>query len=520
MRRAVPSSLVAALFAAGCSDSLPLIAADAEPAPPGPAAIGRGVRVFSGTAATLSSSRSCTAAQGEKSDRWCAFVGLSSEFEHNLFVVNVSAVVAGVPVSCDAPDPNCLLLTNHVSGSTQDLHPTFFGGDTLVYYDISLTPWVWRPGWDAGRLLASGGDTHDMLLCTPAPDGTAVACLAMPFDRPDLSIVLAELYAGAADGVSEPLLEHVDTVIAATSADTDQVHRFGFGAYFDGYFAWSSRETAEGEELLNLSHVDAPASGAMVAADVHKWQPSANGKSWSWLRAVNSFGVGTLQTAPFPSGEPATDLLDGVFAFDANRNGSLVALTHENHAVSILDPVGAPGQQVLLDDEARRLVSVSDQGHVAYAKGFVSRGLADLAVSSLDGKHACVLEESSTVLLSSVYFSPAGKSAIWARQTPEGFDSYHSRLADCGTETIATGVVMLAWLDASHAVFIDDFDQERTTGSLRVQRIGRNDMLHPDPPTLIAEHAGTIATLGPGLLLYVVQAGTEDDGAYVRAVAD
>jgi hypothetical protein len=520
MRRAVPFSLVGALFAVGCSDALPLVEADAGPTPPGPAALGRGVRVFSGTAATLSSRRSCTAAEGEDDDRWCAFVGLGPEGEHNLFVVNVSAVVAGVAVSCDAPDPNCLLLANHVEGSTEDLHPTFFGGDTLVYYDRGLIPYAWRPEWQVGRLLASGGDTHDMLLCTPAPDGKVVACLAMPLDRPDPSIVLGELYAGAAEGASEPLLEHVDTVIAATSTDTDQVHRFGFGAYLDGHVAWSSRATADGEEVLKLSRADAPANESTVASDVHKWQPSADGRSWSWLRATNGFGVGTLQTAPFPSGEPATDLLDGVYAFKANRSGSLVALTYERRAVSIPDPVAAPDEQVLLDGDVSKLVALSDQGHVAYAKSFVTDGVGDLVVSSLDGQLACGLEPSASVLLSSVFFSSTGKAAVFARSTADGFDAYHARLADCGSTRFASAVVMLAWLDARHAVFVDDFDPERATGSLRVQKLGHDDRLHPDAPTLIAEQAGTIATLGPGLLLYVIQAGTDDDGAYVRALED
>jgi len=519
MRHSASLSIAATLFTAGCGDSLPLIGESTGPeGPTGPVAIGRGVRIFSGVAGTLSTRRSCTAEEGEKGDRWCAFVGLSSENEHNLFVVNVSQVVAGVPVSCGAPDPNCLLLTNHVSGSTEDLHPNFFGGDTLVYYDRALTPYAWRPGWQAGRLLANGEGILDMTLCTPAADGMAVACLAIPFDQPDTSIVLAEIYAGAAEGASEPLLEHKDDVIAATSTDTDQVHRFGFGAYFEGHVAWSTRETPDGEERLKLSRVDAPANEVAVASDVHKWQPSADGKSWTWLRGVNGFGVGTLQTARFPDGSSATDLLVGVHAFEANRSGSLVALTHENDAVAIRDPVGAPGEQVLIDGDVRKIMTVSDQGQVAYAKGYVNRGLSDLAVSSLSGARSCVLEASPVALLSSVYFSPQADTLIWARSTADGFDAFHSSLSDCSTATVASGVVMLAWMGAEHVVFIDDFDQDRSTGSLRFSSVGRGGKLRADPPTLIAEHAGPIATVGPGLLLYVQQSGTEDDGAYVRAL--
>ena len=77
---------------------------------------------------------------------------------------------------------------------------------------------------------------------------------------------------------------------------------------------------------------------------------------------------------------------------------------------------------------------------------------------------------------------------------------------------------MLAWTKGGHAVFVDDFDPDHTTGSLRFQKTSQNAKLHADPPTLIAEQAGTIATIGPDLLLYVIQAGTDDDGAYVRAL--
>jgi hypothetical protein len=99
----------------------------------GPAGTGGGVRVFGGAAGTLSAARSCTHEPGADGDRWCAFIGRSSEGDHNLFAVNVSQVKAGVPVACGSEDPNCLLLTDHVEGSSADFHPSFFQGDTLVY---------------------------------------------------------------------------------------------------------------------------------------------------------------------------------------------------------------------------------------------------------------------------------------------------------------------------------------------------------------------------------------------------
>jgi hypothetical protein len=254
MRRSALSSFVAAALVVACGgerkaetegDNWPGEAA-------GPAGMGLGVRVFSGTAATLSASRSCTAEEGAEGDRWCVFIGLSSSGEHNLFALNVSQVIAGVPVSCDTPDPNCLLLTNHVLGSSADFHPSFFAGDTLVYYDETLTPRVWRPGMAGGRVLASRATTLDIAFCTPASRGLAVACLGVPSEQPDTSILAADLYVGAADGESEPLLAPVDSVIVASLADTETVQRFALGSPASGYVAWSSRETTDGPEVLKV----------------------------------------------------------------------------------------------------------------------------------------------------------------------------------------------------------------------------------------------------------------------------
>jgi hypothetical protein len=518
MQRAKPFCFAVALLACGSDPAKTDTGANNWPeATSGPAGTGPGVRVFSGTAATLSGGTSCTTEAGAEGDRWCIFIGLSGEGEQNLFVVNVSQITAGTPVTCDAPDPNCLLLTPKIGGSAADWHPTVFAGDTLVYYDHLLTAYVWRPGMEAGRVLASRDGTNDIAFCTPAPRGTTVACLSIPFEQPDGELVAAELLAGAADSENEPPLTRIDSVIAGTWADSAKVHRFAFASPAPGYIAWSSRQTAEGPEILKVQHVDDPASQLTVATDVHEWNLSADGSAWLWLSAANELGIGTLQTALFPDGAYPTDVLFNVREYGLTRDGSLVSRTLDNEAISVPDPIGAPHEHVWLDSDVGKLVTLSDQGDVAYVKSTENGAITDLRVSSLDGARSCVLEPSANFSQKAIHFAPGSGTVLWARANTEGYDAYHSRLEDCSSVTLSPNVVVLGWIGSAHAIFIDDFDADSASGSLRYRRIGRDGTLHPEPATLIAEHVDTYATWGPDILLYTINAGSDADGAYVRA---
>ncbi|HET9934797.1 MAG TPA: hypothetical protein VFQ35_29030, partial [Polyangiaceae bacterium] len=188
-----------ALLAAGCGSEAHHPVEAEEPVPTGPISMGQGLRIFSGRAAVLTDGNACTTEKGATGDRWCGFVALDANDSRSLYVVNVSQLLAGAPVSCDVPDPNCLLLTSRVGSSAANFHPTGFDGDTLVYYDETVSPYVWRPGMERGRLLMSRPDGVDVIFCSPAPVGTAVGCLAVPRDQFS-AVVLADIYAGDADG--------------------------------------------------------------------------------------------------------------------------------------------------------------------------------------------------------------------------------------------------------------------------------------------------------------------------------
>ena len=235
-RSVVFRSLSLGVLLLGCGSEE--LSADGEPA--GPVRIQASTRVFAGAAAMLFDGPACTEEPGATGDRWCGFVARSAEGSRNLFVVNVSAVISGADVVCGAEDPKCLLLVESLGGDGRNptWHGTSFRGDTLVYYDDRFVPYAWRPGMSGGRRLVDASAELDAAFCTPAPRGTAVACLGIPANQPDESLVQAELLAGKADGLDEPLLAALDPVIAANAADTVPRFGFGFPAIDGDYLAW------------------------------------------------------------------------------------------------------------------------------------------------------------------------------------------------------------------------------------------------------------------------------------------
>lgn len=513
VKRTAGSLFVISALAAGCT-SEPLQSPEPRVESLGPAGEGRGVRVYSGYSATLEPAEGCTGEEGSVNERWCGFVALSSEGLRNLFVVNVSQVIAGVPVSCGEPDPNCLLLTEDVGGSGANWHATYFEGDTLVYYDATLTPYVWRPGWERGRLLAVRPEVVDLVFCSPAERGTAVACLALPYTQEDPAIRRGEILVGRADGESEPLLSPLEGVITSSLHDQDGVQRFSFGFPAEGYVAWSTRSELGGPEVLKLERIGDPESRIVVAEDVHDWDVSADGASWFWLRAFDSTLHGTLQRAAFPDGSDAVDLIAGVSSFGPHGGGSVVALTEDEEVVSIPEPRRAPEERRLIAQGMKRLVELGDHGHLAYSGNVAPPGVADLFVSKLDGSQACLIEETISVPLNSVHFSSGPEAAVWARAHPEGYNAFATRLSDCTSTPVATNVTALGWVGRT-IVYMDNYD-ENGNGVMHFRTVEPSGQLAAEDAVPIAEHVNAYASAGEALI-YSINAETEDDGVYVRA---
>jgi hypothetical protein len=496
-----------------------------------------GSRVFSGTAATmLSEGPSCTEDAGAGGDRWCAFIALSDSTSdaRSLFVVNVSRVVAGVAVTCAAAsadggaaaDPNCMLLTASLGRDSLSptLHGTYFQGDTLVYYDQSLAAYAWRPGMTRGRLLAAPTAGQNVVLCTSARTGTAVMCLLLPATQPELNVSHADLLIGKADAASEPLLSHADAVITSTAGDIGSPRfSFGFPPGADDYVAWTSRPDATGPETLKLQKAGDPASKVTVAADAHAWHVSPDGTRWFWLSAVDKAGVGTLHTAPFPSGANPTRVRVDVLEYGIPRaDGQMVvAITVLGALVAIAQPATAT-TELVLDTQVRTLLTFSAADHVAYAKRRVGANSGDLFVTNVDGTETCVVEPTGRVPFRSVSFVPNAGAVMWARSKADGFDGHYTRLRDCNTVAIAPDVVVLTSIGHELVLFMDTFDDATGAGSLRTLGVGNGNTLRADTSTLIADNVDsyTIAGPAPGALLYTVNVGGDNDGVYVRWFGD
>lgn len=504
--------LAVTVLAAGCGDSERREpGAAATPASPlGPVGEGRGVRVFSGQAVMLPDGPPCTAEEGAEGDRWCGFLATSSTGRDDLYVVNVSAVLAGVPVACGEADPNCLLLAQEVVANGNSSRWIYFGGDTLVYYDATLVPRIWRPGMESGRMLAELPESADIVSCAPAGRGMAIACLEIPDVQEDAGVFTAELHVGTADAESEPLLAPIDHVILGNNSTFAGVKRFNSSFPTDGYIAWSSPEDTESPDVLKLARADDLESTVTVTSDIQAWGVSPDASRWHWVTPD-----GVLQTAPFPDGSQTTDLLSDVRDYGVSQSGSLVAMTTGAELLSIPDPVGAPDGQLLLDQGVQELLGLSAGNYIAYAKHVLNKKTFDLFVTNLDGSAACTVEETVKVPFSSLSLASGGAALLWARSTPDGYDAFLTNLAECSTAPVAPNVAVLGWLDDQTILFVDDFDSATSSGSLRFRRATPEGTVERGAPRLIAEHVSTNATTG-STLLYTVKAGSEEDGVYVR----
>lgn len=513
------SSLAAAALAVGCGDSDRGAPSASDPArsPLGPVGEGGGVRVYGGKALMLPDGPPCTREAGASGDRWCGFLATSETGRDDLYVVNVTQVLAGVPVACGDSDPNCILLGEEVIADANSWRPIYFDGDTLVYYDATLTPRVWRPGMDAGRLLADRQPGAELQFCAPASAGTAVVCLELPDVQMDPKLVQAELYVGTADGEAEPLLHPAAHVIIGSNETLKGVLRFKCGFPADGYVAWSTPESLDEPEILNLVRADDLASSVPVASDVFAWNVSPDASRWHWLTEIDEKGSGVLGVAPFPDGSDPIEVLRDVTDYAFTADSALVALTTEGDIVALPDPLLEPAEQRLLDQGAKGLLAIGNGGFVAYAKLLVGKTSSDLYVSRVDASETCALDETAEVPFSSINFSPDGEALLWATPTPLGYDAHVSELGTCKTTPLASDIALLGWIGDRTIVLVDDYDTTSLSGSLRFRNVP--DTALRTRPTLVAEHVTSNAITG-STLLYTVKNADDTDGVYVRAFGE
>jgi hypothetical protein len=490
-----------------------------------------GSLVFQGNLATLlNQGPPCTGEEGATGDRWCAFFTQLGSSPADLYVFNATKAAAGTAITCGTTDANCLHLTDSF---TQDsVHAALFQGDTLVYYDGTWTPFGWRPGMAAGRALATADPTTmDVLLCVPAPKGTAVMCLrdlpaAMQTDPNN--IILSDLLAGKVDDAATPPLVRVDQVISANAADTKVSHfQIGFPIPGGDAIAWSSRATASGPEVLKMQTLGNDASRITVASGVNGWRVSPDGMRWSWLSGISdTTGAGTLQSAPYPAGASPTMIAANALAFDYPMLPSAASLLFVDMGKNLKvvgDPVGAPTTAQSIDTGVLGLIGVSSTGVIAYGKAAASTSsgttFASMYVKKADGTGACTITSATDGYPPAFYITPDSTAVSWIQRGTSAILARYTRLSDCTSMTADSGVVWAQPLGIRGLLFIDGYDSASGTGALRMQTVGAGNTLSTDPLSMVSGEVGAFSTLvsaGTDIIVYTVNGGGNDDGVYVR----
>jgi hypothetical protein len=497
---------------------------------PPPMSGGDNISLFLGPATFLAKGQLCTGEVGATGDRWCAFSSPSVTNLGNtdLFVVNVSRAAAGVAIACRGGngDPNCLRLTGGFFEDTT--RAAVFQGDTLVYFDLSGTPYAWRPGMSNGRVLASPatGNVHN---CFAARKGTAVLCLRDLPASPADTVVQSDLLAGRLDGISDPPLTKIETVISQDPANAKlRVFQDAFPTPAGDVVAWSSRATLDGPEILKAQTVDAAATRQTVASNVTAWSASPDGARWYWLSQPNALTkAGILQSAPLPAGTAPTTLLADVVDFSVSASGGVAALTAAGALRGFADPVGAPTVITPIDSGVLGILRVSPLGHVAYAKSIDSiLGLIDLYASKLDGTGTpCTLtaQKENPIFAS---FLPGSGAIIWARITnlnipigdPLPTTAVLTNLSDCRTTTVASNVRTLGTAGDIGVLFTNDGDMSDAT--LRVRDVVGGSTLGSATAKLIETRVDRFVSVfpSPGAVVFTVNADSPDDGLYLHLV--
>ncbi len=488
-----------------------------------------GSPVFIGASASLlTQGPPCTWEKGATGDRWCAFIAESTTTpgKGDLFVVNVTKVAAGTAITCGLTDANCLKLTGNY-GENQD-HPALFGGDTLVYYELTGAPFAWRPGMTAGRALAVADPVRlDVVLCTPSLKGTAVYCLR---DLPDAmqtdpsNLLLSDLIAGKIDDAANPPLVKVETVIAANRADMNFAHfQVDFPVPGSDTIAWSARATASGPEILKMQTLGNDASRVTVATDINSWRASPDGSRWYWLAGVNETNqAGMLQSAPYPGGASPVALAASTMQYDFPTPTSLLVVDSGESMLGFADPTGAPTVSTPVDTSVVAFIALSAQGHAAYVKTVASTSsgqtFTDLFVKKGDGTGACTITAATDGYPFDLIFTPSAGGVAWIQQAVSSVLARYTRLSDCTAMTVGSAVVWVEPIGERAVLFMDGYTSLTGTANMRYRNVAAG-AISAEAATLVSGQVGTFTSTASGgadIVIYTVNGGGNQDGVYVK----
>jgi hypothetical protein len=334
-----------------------------------------------------------------------------------------------------------------------------------------------------------------------------------------------DVLAGHLEDAATPPLARVDTVIAASSADTNVTHfQVGFPVPGSETIAWSARSSVSGPEVLKIQTMGNDASRATVASGVNSWQVSPDGARWYWLTNVNETdGTGALQTAPYPAGTSPVSFASNVYQFENPSPSSMLVLDTAGKLTFVADPAGAPTTSQSLDTGVASFLAFDGKGTVAYVKTIVSNSdmsvrATDLFVKKTDGTNACALTSASDAYPFAFDFTASGGAAAWAQRTIVSASMQYTRFSDCMKMTVGTNAVFFVQTVGDKGiVFLDGLDSVLGTATAKLRAIASDGALSADPALVVSGQVGSLfVPPATDMLVYSVNAGGDDDGIYVR----
>ncbi|MES1172888.1 MAG: hypothetical protein ABUL62_01075 [Myxococcales bacterium] len=459
---------------------------------------------------------SCTNAEAETGDRWCAISRTLTSTSSELWVVNFTrAIAADAPIACDGSRPDCLRLSSDLWVDYQfwgDSQPVVqrFEGDTLIFHSGPATKrdpydggiWAWRPGWQKAAKLTEHG-----VFCFANPRSSSVACISNALIEKDFNDLLAppyyrefDLLVGVltdADQAQLPLAAHV------MHAPDDQSFRLRFSPNGQ-YLAYSSVAALGEPETVRIIHV--PEAGVAAASTIlssaSEWEIAHDGQSIYYLsdyqRSSGIVGTGTLRMADFPSGQGSVELTPLVRSFELIGTFDLSFRAEDRGLVAVagvpdvslaplvmLEP-RVPERAFQLQRGATSVNVSPDLRHTLYFTPIKDNPVVVIAHN--DGAATCQLTADSKAESYYAEFTDSAAWVAWIERKRTGTRSEQGFLArpgDCGSRFQFGDHVLDYWLAGDDFVLFKGSDASSSTFWLEYTKLagasGKPQILREQP---------------------------------------
>ena len=379
-------------------------------------------------------------------DRWCAFFRpLPEDPDHaELWVINVTQVLAGKTLPCDGSSPGCLRLTDRLFTGVRLESPSHpeahhFEGDTLFFlaeahpasqglnrYEGYI--WAWRPGWTRARAIS----TDRGVLCR----GSEAAAIALCVDGVSENPLAFDLRAGPLVDRDDSLLAVVERIAPLREGDLAWSAAFSSGGDSLVYSSWRDGDGFESLRTIPVTDIGRGAATPVIG-DGRYWILSRDGQTVYFVRGGSRrTGVGELWAANFPSGTGAMKLADGALSFEALAGRGVAFTTDPQGLESLLHIVRdwrLPGQSEVLVEDTHAYYSDED-GRFVYALQSDDEGERGY-VGNVAGASVCPLGSGSGATAYSPLFMPRLGLLSWTERDPvDGLTetTFLARPDDCG----------------------------------------------------------------------------------------